>query len=42
MKLFNLFISVLLLSICAFAQDPTCEAPIDTEYYCAIVNISFF
>ncbi|OUM64884.1 hypothetical protein PIROE2DRAFT_20418 [Piromyces sp. E2] len=36
MKFFNLFISVLLLSVGIFAQDQTCQAEIDTEYYCAL------
>jgi len=37
MKFFNLFIAVLLFSVCAFAQEnPTCEAPIDTDFYCAL------
>lgn len=37
MKFFNLFITVLLFSVCAFAQESlACQAPIDTEYYCAL------
>jgi len=38
MKFFDLFIAVLLLSLSVFAQDEdqTCNATIDTEYYCAL------